>query len=187
MHFAATTVMWVDLSFSSVLPIFHFPLLSLLFSLLLCIIPFPTYLDSLWDDILLGTHFPLQHSISLPWGHLHHYRETVEINPVIISYSVTPGHLRVAQKHLWGEENGPETTPSELCPSDKALYTACLCACLFIWFITKLVSFNYLSGLPRDSTVPTPMSSKRAMNCDLWPRVVCTPNTEQCCHYPILK
>lgn len=47
MHFAATTVMWVDLSFSSVLPIFHFPLLSLLLSLLLLIIPFPTYLGSL--------------------------------------------------------------------------------------------------------------------------------------------
>lgn len=44
-HFAATAVTWMDLSLSSVLPIFHSPppLLSFLLSLLLCIIPFPTY------------------------------------------------------------------------------------------------------------------------------------------------
>lgn len=142
MHFATTTVTWMELSLSSVLPIFHFsPLLSFLLSLLLWIIPFPTHLGSLcslrWCPV--NHTFPpaMAAHVSLPLGALAPLTRdsALGINPIIISYSVTPGHPWVAEPTLcrsifWGEEYGPETTPSELCPSDKALSIACLCVCV---------------------------------------------------------
>lgn len=127
------------------------PLLSVLLSLLLCIIPFPTSLDSLWS---LRWH-PAKHSFppamtahtSLPLGtQAPLLRDRVlRINPIIISYSVTPGHPKVAQLLLcrstfWGEgEWSWDNTPRALPIRQSIIHR--LLVCMYVHLIYHKACF----------------------------------------------
>lgn len=115
------------------------------------------------------------------------------INPVVIGDSVSLGHPRVVQpifcrSTFWDEGEWCRNNTQQALPIQQSItHFLLVYVCMFIWFIAELILFNYLSVLSRDNTVPAPLFSKMAMNHDLWPKVVCAPNTEQHCHYPILK
>lgn len=174
---------------------FLFPCISFI-----CTTPSPTHLGSSsslrWHPESLLSSFPplMMVHTSLTLGTLVPPERDSPLgkNPVVISGSVSLGHPRFEDPPLcrctfWDEGECCWNNTQQDLPIQQSI-THSLLVCMHVRLIyRKLILFNYMSVLSMDSTVPAPLFSKMAMNHDLWPRVVCAPNAEQHCHYPILK